>query len=190
MAKQAIDIHRRTGNRMSEFACLTSLSAAWRELGQADRSLGFIQRALELAQELEHTVREGYALLELGRTHVLLRQMEEALSCFHEAAVLHRAIADHVRGLRGGWARPTGHWSRPEKAAKFYWQAASGYRRYRDRWRLAVCLNRLASAVAASGDMETARGHWREALEALEGSTDPRAARLREEIGSRSRKTG
>ncbi|MCP3013081.1 tetratricopeptide repeat protein [Nocardiopsis dassonvillei] len=84
-------------------------------------------------------------------------------------------MADHVREAEAyeGVGEAYGALERPEEAAKFYRQAASGYRRYRNRWRLAVCLDRLASAVAASGDAEAARRRWREALQVLEGSPIP-----------------
>jgi tetratricopeptide (TPR) repeat protein len=187
LGERAIDIHRETGDRMSEFACLASLSAAWRELGRTDRGLSCVRRALEVARELEDIVLEGFAYLELGRDQARLGDLEEALISFHEAAVLHRRTADHVReaeafeGVGGVYTAL----ERPGEAAKFYLQAVSAYRRYQDRWRLAVCLDRLASAVAATGDAETARGHWREALAALEGFSDPRAVRLREEVSAR-----
>ena len=189
LAERAIVVHRETGNRMSEFACLTSLSAAWRELGRPDRSLVFAQQALEIAQELDHTVREGFALLELGRIHALLGQMEDALTCFHEAVGLHRRIGDHLREAEAfeGVGEVYQVLELPEEAANFFRQAAVSYREHQDRWRLAVCLDRLAAAVAATGDTAAAREYWREVLEAVEDFTDPRAVRLREEVTARSR---
>lgn len=189
LAEQALEIHRETGNRMSEFACLTSLSAALRELDQADRSLELTRTALEIAQDLEHTDREGFALLELGRIHALLQQPEEALASFHEAAGLHRSIGDHVResesfeGVGGVYASL----DRLEEAAQFYRQAANGYRRNGAQWNLAVSLDRLAVVLHRNGDTGKAQEHWREALDALEGFTDPSAQRLRETITDRSR---
>ncbi|MFD3683881.1 tetratricopeptide repeat protein [Nocardiopsis sp. NPDC058631] len=187
LAEQALEIHRETGNRMSEFACLTSLSAALREMDQADRSLALTRRALEIAQDLDHTVREGFALLELGRIHALLRQPEEALTNFHEAASLHRSIGDHVRESESfeGVGEVYESLNRLEEAAQFYRQAASGYRRNQSRWNLAVSLDRLAGVVSRNGDPDAAQGHWFEALEALEGFTDPRAERLREKVAAR-----
>ncbi|MEV6819784.1 tetratricopeptide repeat protein [Nocardiopsis dassonvillei] len=191
LGERAIGIHRETGDRMSEFACLASLSAAWRELGHTDRGLSCVRRALEVARQLDDVVLEGFAYLELGRDQARLGDLEEALLSFHESASLHRRTADHVReaeafeGVGGVYTALERH----GEAAKFYRQAVSTYHRYRDQWRLAVCLDRLASALAASGEAETAKGHWREALQALEGFADPRAARLREEIGARVRGT-
>jgi tetratricopeptide (TPR) repeat protein len=184
LAEQALEIHRETGNRMSEFACLTSLSATLRELDQADRPLALTLKALEIAQELDHAVREGFALLELGRIHALLQQPEEALTSFHEAASLHRSIGDHVRESESfeGVGDVYESLDRLEEATQFYRQAANGYRRNRSRWNLAVSLNRLAVVVSRNGDPGKAQEHWREALDALEGFTDPRAERLREEI--------
>lgn len=47
------------------------------------------------------------------------------------------------------------------------------------------CLERSASAVAETGDVEEAREQWREASAALEGFSDSRAERLRERITAR-----
>jgi len=184
LAEQALEIHRETGNRMSEFACLTSLSAALRELDQADRSLELTRLALEIAQDLEHTDREGFALLELGRIHTLLQRPEEALASFHEAAGLHRSIGDHVRESESfeGVGEVYASLDRLEEAAQFYRQAANGYRRNGARWNLAVSLNRLAVVATRNGDPGKAQVHWREALDALAGFTDPGAERLRETI--------
>ncbi|WP_026117999.1 ATP-binding protein [Nocardiopsis alkaliphila] len=184
LAEEAIDIHRESGNRMSEFICLVCSGAAWRELGRLERALSCTQRALDVARELDNLVREGFALLELGRIRVRLGDFEEALSVYHEAASLHRRIGDQVREAEAfeGVGEVYRALMRPGEAAKFYRQAAKGYRKHRDRWKLAVCLERSASAMADTGDFETAREQWREALAALEGFSDPRAERLRERI--------
>ncbi|GHD20611.1 hypothetical protein GCM10007147_13200 [Nocardiopsis kunsanensis] len=192
LAEEAVGILQESGNKMGEFACLACSGAAWRELGRTDRALSCTQRGLEVARELDNSPREGFALLELGRIHLLLEHPEEALTCFHEAANLHRRIGDQVREAEAfeGVGEVHETLERPGEAAKFYRQAAHSYRRHQDRWKLAVCLDRSASAVAATGDQEAARGHWHEALEALEGFTDPRAARLREEITAASARSG
>lgn len=170
LAEEAIGIHRETGNRMSEFACLACSGAAWRELDRSDRALACARRALEVARELDNPGREGFALLELGKIQTRLGDFGEALVAYHEASSLHRRIGDHIREA---------------EAVKFYRQAAQGYRKHRERWRLAACSDRSASAVADTGDIEAAREQWREALVALESFTDPRAERLREEIEAR-----
>ncbi|MBE2997698.1 tetratricopeptide repeat protein [Nocardiopsis sp. HNM0947] len=187
-AEEAVAIHRETGNRMSEFACLVCVGAAWRELGRTDRALEWAQRALDVARELGNSVREGFALLELGRVHVDLGNSEEALACFHEAAVLHRRIGDHAREAEAfeGAGVAYDALRLPGEAAKFYLQAVHGYRKKGLRWKLAVCLDRLASVSAATGNHEAARESRQAALEALEGFTDPQAVRLRGEIRVRA----
>lgn len=187
LAGQALAVNQATGNRMSEFACLTSLSATLREMDQADQALPLTRRALEIAQDLDHPVREGFALLELGRVHALLNAPEEALESFHEAAGLHRSIGEHVRESEsfegvGGVYRSLG---RLDEAARFYRQAANGYRRNGARWNLALCLDRMAEVSSENRAGEAAHAFWREALEAVEDFPDPRATRLRERLTAR-----
>lgn len=144
-------------------------------------------RALDVARELDNPVREEFALLELGRIQVPLGDTESALDAFHEAASLHREIGDHVREAEAfeGVGEVYRAIDRPDQAAKFYRQAAKECRGYQEWWRLAVCLGRSASVIVEGGDVEAAGGQWREALSALDGFTDPRAERLREQIIAR-----
>ena len=187
LSDQALEIHRETRNRTSEFACLTTLSEARRETGQADHALALTERALKIAQHLDLTTYEGFAHLELGRVHSMLDHHEEALAHFHEAAGLHRSIGEHVGESESfeGVGQVYRSLGRLDEAARFYRQAANGYRRNRARWNLAVCLDRLASTVSDGGDPVSAQTHWREALEAIEDFPDPRAEHLREQITAR-----
>lgn len=75
---------------MNQLACLMCSAAAWREPGRMNHALPRTRRALDVARELDNPVREGFALLELGRIQARLGDPEDALDAFHEAASLHR----------------------------------------------------------------------------------------------------
>nr|WP_110048999.1 tetratricopeptide repeat protein [Nocardiopsis sp. L17-MgMaSL7] len=184
LADHALAIHRETGDRTSEFACLTALSTARREAGQANLALSLTQRTLEIAHDLDLTTYEGFAHLELGRAYSMLNRPEEALDHFHEAASLHRSMGEHVRESEsfegvGGIYQSLG---RLDEAARFYRQAANGYRRDGARWNLAVCLDRLATVITQNGEETGAQRYRREALESIGDFHDPRAEHLREQL--------
>ncbi|GAA1467115.1 ATP-binding protein [Nocardiopsis exhalans] len=187
LADHALAIHRETRDRTSEFACLTALSTAHREAGQAELALTLTQKTLDIAHDLDLTTYEGFAHLELGRAYSMLHHHEEALAHFHEAAGLHRSIGEHVREAHsfegvGGVYQSLG---RLDEAARFYRQAANGYRRNGARWNLALCLNRLAEVSSENRAGEAAHAFWHEALETIEDFPDPRATRLRERLTAR-----
>lgn len=114
----------------------------------------------------------------------MLDRPEEALDHFHEAASLHRSIGEHVRESESfeGVGAVYQSLGRLDEAARFYHQAANGYRRNDARWNLAVCLDRLAMVMADGGAPEPAQAQWHEAMEALRDFTDPRAERLHQAI--------
>lgn len=184
LSDQALRIHRETKDRASEFACLTAVSTARREEGQAELALVLTQKTLDIAHELDLAVYEGFAHLELGRVRAMLHHHEEALAHFHQAASVHRSIDEHVREAESfeGVGEVHQALERPDEAVRFFRQAANGYRRHGARWNPAICLDRLATVLEASGEHGSALEHRREALAALDGFTDPRAERLREQI--------
>ncbi|HJE61699.1 MAG TPA: tetratricopeptide repeat protein, partial [Nocardiopsis listeri] len=184
LSDQALRIHRETKDRASEFACLSAVSAARREEGRADLALALTQKTLDIAHDLDLTVYEGFAHLELGRARAMLHHHEEALARFHEAAALHRVIGEHVREAESFECVGEVYQAleRPDEAVRFYQQAANGYRRHGARWNLTVCLEHLAGVLEVAGEQDSALEHRREALAALDGFTDPRAERLREQI--------
>ncbi|SIO85557.1 tetratricopeptide repeat protein [Nocardiopsis sp. JB363] len=184
LSDQALRIHQETKDQASEFACLTAVSAARREEGQAELALVLTQKTLGIAHDLDLTIYEGFAHLELGRTRAMLHHHEEALAHFHEAATLHRSIDEHVREAESfeGVGEVYQALERPDEAVRFFRQAANGYRRHGARWNLAICLARLATVLESSDEHGSALEHRREALTSLDGFTDPRAERLREQI--------
>jgi CHAT domain-containing protein/uncharacterized protein HemY len=91
--KQALAIHQAAGNRRGEAAVWSSLGTV-RLLAEETEEAGEAYRhALALYHDLHDPLREGFALLNLGRYYHARGEAREALACHEQAAELFRSVS-------------------------------------------------------------------------------------------------
>jgi tetratricopeptide (TPR) repeat protein len=201
---QAINDHARASGGERRGNALRILGAIQRERGESERALATVQDAVDMAVGQRRQVAEGYWLLELGAAQQVNGLLGDALVSYQRSAVIHRRLGDRAREARAwqGAGETYRGMERYEEAADFHRMAARVQRELGDGWQLALALDGLARARAAleselelepeavevehDGEVEgeAARGHWEEALRALEPFRDQRAAGLRDRIGA------
>ena len=186
LLRTALRIHRRLGLFAYEGDTLRGLSHAHRGLGAPHEARGFIEDALTIAHRHDNIAWEAHWLVESGQVFVDVGDLAEALEAYQRAAVLHRRLGDRSREASAldGAGTVYQRLDRPDEAADFHRMAVSAFRDTGERWPLALALANLASTLHATAPAEADQNRH-EALELLAAFTDPRSARLQQEIRDR-----
>jgi tetratricopeptide (TPR) repeat protein len=122
--------------------------------------------------------------MEAGRVLVALGTPAEALVPYQRAASLQRQLDGRVREAAGLDASGEAYQalSRHQDATEFHRYAVDTFRRFDERWALAVGLHNLAAALLTTGAPQTAATHLNEAAALLAAYDDPAARHLRTEV--------
>lgn len=181
---QALGLLRAAGEPLEEAEALTLLAALYRRQERLAQARAVAERALAIAGEVEGTLFEALALLELGRIAVAQRENGEALGHLHQAAALFQRIgrADLQAAVWDATGEAYRGLERWQEAADFHRRAATEHRTRADRWSLALSLADLAAAQAQLQDATEALTNRREAIELLTAFTDPIATAKRAEF--------
>ncbi|MGH3533460.1 MAG: ATP-binding protein [Pseudonocardiaceae bacterium] len=179
---RALQLAEQVGDAQASATALSQLGRAAKGQGDLDTALEYYQRARIMQQDLGEvrgvalcTRRIGDILGRLGHPH-------EALTELHQAAAMMEQLGDqtqHARalmeigkaGLRAGMA---------ERAAPPLEQALMMMREFGSLYYQAEILAELARVAQARGDLDTARAHYREAIDLYTTVEDPQAEVLQE----------
>lgn len=180
----ALDGYRRLSIAGGQGDALRGLSHAHRLLGDAARAHEFIQDALTITRDHRNPAWEAFWSLEEGRVLVALDTPAQALAPYQRAASLQRQLDDRVREAAALDATGEAYQAlgRHEDATEFHRYAVDTFRRFNERWALAVALHNLATALLTTGDSQAAATHLDEAAALLATYDDPAARHLHAEV--------
>jgi predicted ATPase len=137
------------------------------------------QRAAALFRDLQDSSQHARALIQVGHTALWLGQRADADEAAREALVLARELGSRYRialalRLRSTTIEPSNVVARFEMLA----EALDTYRALGDRQGVAFCLEDLADAAFADGDVRRALTHAREAIQVLRHARSPLIGQL------------
>lgn len=167
--RQALDLFTELGNRSG--AAHVHIWAGEVLSHRDDRqALDHAQQALDLYRITGNRAGEAIALGNMGWYRCKLGEYQQAIACSEPALELAREIGD--RGEEGAAWENLGHahhhLGNPEYALTCYHHALDLYRQIGDRYYETTALTALGDVLVATGDRDTARDSWQQALAILE----------------------
>jgi DNA-binding SARP family transcriptional activator/tetratricopeptide (TPR) repeat protein len=186
---EALEIRRRTGDRVGEAATLNSLGMVAGLQRQFEEALHHLRSALGVLRTGSAPWLTGTILNNIGKTLLCLHRHDEALDHLARALVIGQEIGDeHGEGLAetviadaylalGRYSESLEHYQRS-------W--ALMQRTTRENSDQANVLSGLGAALAGLGRAEEARQTWQTAIPILDRLGDPRAAELRGRLNGSS----
>lgn len=183
LSRSATMLHE-AGEGLDRSEALTLLATVHRRSGRLAQAQHAAERALAVADELDGTLFEALALLELGRIKSAQHKPDEALDHLHQAAALFWRVG-RPDLQAAAWSATSAAYlllERAEEAIDFARRAAGAHRDRSDQWQLSLSLADLADALTLGGHPSQARDHLREAACLLAQFPDPVAAAKRTAI--------
>ncbi|MQA85329.1 MAG: tetratricopeptide repeat protein [Streptosporangiales bacterium] len=189
LRQQALAIYRELGDRRLEAATLSDLGHAYGDLRRYSEAVDCIQQALAILPQFGDQWAEGLALRNLADVHVGLGRFVEAETYCEQALAIFRRISDSTRVALAldSLGRACHGLRRFGEAVDCYRQALSIFRQTDYRGATVETLDNLAQTLCQTGDTETARDHWREALALGEEIGHPRTEEIRARLALRPR---
>ncbi|QTR05140.1 tetratricopeptide repeat protein [Saccharothrix algeriensis] len=183
---KALDGYRELSIPGGEGDALRGLSHAHRLLGDPSAARRFIEGALSIAAQRRNRAWDAFWSLEAGRVFLALGAPEQALVHYQRAASLQRQLDDQVReaAVLDATGEAYQESARPGDAVGFHRYAVEVFRRFGERWRLAVALRNLGVALAAAEDPRAAAEALEEAADLFAAHDDPTARRHLAEVES------
>jgi DNA-binding SARP family transcriptional activator/tetratricopeptide (TPR) repeat protein len=187
--ERALLLWRRRGDRLGESQTMNNLGATLCDLRSFGSALRCYRRALSLRTEIGDRRGEGQTLNNLGEAHRELGRFDDAIGYFRRALEIHLEVNDEYGqgqtltnlGMLHCEVHRTG------EAIGYFERALTVRRRLGDRLGVVEALRELGRTFLDSGDLGAARSCRREALDVMEGMTDPTAARLRARLDELTR---
>lgn len=174
-----------------ESTCLKLIAEAEVGLGRLTEALEASETALAVSRELDNSIAEAEHLLSYAYVLRANKRYGEALTAYHHSASLYRRQGDKINEAVAldGAGETYQEDARHEVAVDFHRQAVAILRETEDQWQLAVALDHLAASLEQSGDLREATAAWREAARLITDFPDRQAAKLRNRIISKQRRT-
>jgi predicted ATPase/class 3 adenylate cyclase len=142
-------------------------------LGDMDAAAVFYEEALSIARERGVPAEVAQATFDLAFAYVMPRtEMVRASELVEESLSAFQGLGDEAGVLRAQWARGTVHWFREEwpEAASDFEASLARARALHDAYWTAWSLHMLGGSETNLGDLASADGHLREALDLMESS--------------------
>jgi DNA-binding SARP family transcriptional activator/tetratricopeptide (TPR) repeat protein len=177
----AVDLYSELGDDAGRARTHHNLGWLWQAQGRYHDALGHSEEALRLFQRVGDRVGQARALNGTGWIHAQLGDHRRSLDCCQQALALMRELGDR-HGQAGAWdsvAFAHHHLGAYRSAIEGYEQALAGYRELGDQLSEAAVLIHLGDTQEATGDVGSARGTWRWALQIFENLDQPDAAEVR-----------
>jgi tetratricopeptide (TPR) repeat protein len=174
------------GNMELTLERLRCLAIVERELGHFGAALDLLQRACLASRASHNRVREGFTLLEVGKTQQAAGNFAQALASYQLSADIHQAIGDRSREARAldGVGQACQAMDRFDEAVRLHRGAVATHRDLDQHWWLAIALDNLATALCCTGATDEARSHWQEALLLFAEFDDHKAVGIHRRISS------
>jgi tetratricopeptide (TPR) repeat protein len=177
-------LFREVGDQYGVASTMAHQAAVLRRRGDFTGSIRLNRRALAFyrktgsARHIAITLRGiGLAELELGRLDDAERHLEESLDlCVALNLQMDTARASNTLGRLHSMA------GRHDAAVGFFRRAIAADQASGGRYESALALRGLGAVAAATGDLERAADHLRDALQVLESLGSPKAPEVRDEL--------
>jgi DNA-binding SARP family transcriptional activator/tetratricopeptide (TPR) repeat protein len=165
--EEAGRIAEEAGDQDSAASSLVHLAEVSLKRGRVEEALDLANRALDLAREVGARSIEVDAMVDLGEVWRHLGDTERAASYHQQALDLARASGDNscVVWATTGLARVHAAGGAADRAIAMYENAVELAARHQLRDEEAAGHDGLGDLYAEQDDPESARGHWRQALE-------------------------
>lgn len=178
-----LPILRETKYRLAEGWALNNLGSAHWHLRQYDQARGYFQQALAIHREIKDPRGEAGDLSNLGAVHHELKQYDQARGCYQQALAIEREIksrpAEGVELIKLGTVYLDA--SQYGQALKVLEESLKVCQEVGDPGSLWMVQHRLGAVKVKLGKYNDAIGHYRQALDIIEG--------LRAGLGEESKTT-
>lgn len=171
---------REIGDAHGRCQAMLNLGYIYRRIGRPDRAVEYCRRAMAVNRILG-TLDEANILVNLGDAYQQLGRYDDAVDCLEQALTSTRANGDRwVEGVALDILGTVHHrLQNHDDAVAYYHQALDTHVDIGNRWGEAHTLGHLGDVHLATGDRETARTRWVQALSILEEFKHPKAEELR-----------
>jgi DNA-binding SARP family transcriptional activator len=183
---RALELYQQLGDKVGQGRIHIDLSIVSGDLGCFREYLGHARQALRLFQEAGDQTMEAFALNAVGWSWAHLGNHGQALDACQRALELARQ-ADNIPLESSVWdslGYIRHQLGQHAQAITCYQNALNNRRHSGEKYHQAVTLAGLGDAWHTSGDLDAARGAWREALIILDDLGHHDAAQLRAKMAS------
>lgn len=183
--EEALRLHRTLDLPVDEARTLNNLGVVCTRQGGPDEAIGHLKSAMRVLRAHGDDLALSNALCNLGVAEAILGEHDVAIAHLLAGLEICRAHG-HLWGLSytlnclGDAYRRVGMFSEAEVT---YRESVVLCRRTGDRFGEATALESLGHVSADRGDIRASRGHWIEALVALDDVGHPHADELRAQLG-------
>ena len=174
--EEALAIWRELGDKTKEASMLKEIGAIYLQLGEANRSLEYLNQALTLARSLGNKEIEADALLVAGENYGILGDSRRALETYNQALSLAREIKhqklEAISLVSLGFAYD--HLGEKQSALNYYNQALPIVRAMNDKvGEVSVFIN-IGAVYYSLGERERAIDYYQQALPIIRELGDQR----------------
>ncbi|ABW12843.1 Tetratricopeptide TPR_2 repeat protein [Parafrankia sp. EAN1pec] len=175
--QRAIDIHRRLGNPKGEAVARNNLAVSLDNLERYPEAIEHYTAVLAMFRDLGDLANVGMVLNNLGAAHFMIDQFDAAERHYREALEIRQALEDAFgEGMTlHNLADVAEALDRLDEARDWYERSIPRHRAAGHLRGEARALHFLGRVNQRQGDLETARAHWRAALDIFERVGDPEA---------------
>ena len=159
---------------INEASALYSIGRAYIELGEKEKAIEYLSRALPIAKASQNTVTEAWALDSLGLVYVNFGDRQKAVEYFDEALALMRTA-----GIRAGEAHTSNdlgmayaRMGDKHRALEYFDQAASIFRELKDQRLMGIVLSNIGYTYAGLGEYQRALESYQRSLEIRRQTSD------------------
>jgi tetratricopeptide (TPR) repeat protein len=178
--RRAIDGYRELGDHLGEATTLGWIGLELGRLGRYDEAVDDLRQALTVFREIDFPMREAEALNDLGQVLLWAGRHDEALDAIREALAIGNRTDSRVRDdASNSLAEILQAMGRADEALTHFRSAVELAREHAHHDQEARALAGIAATLAGHGDLDQARGYWREALELYVSLNMPQAEEVR-----------
>jgi CHAT domain-containing protein/Tfp pilus assembly protein PilF len=184
---EALILYRAAEDRENEASTLTNIGVVYSYLGVNDKSLDYLQKALQLSREIKYKRGEAIARYELGWYYSVLEENQKSLEYFAQAFSLFDANRDGIVKTAslfkmGSASRLLGD---NQKAKQYFLEALSLFKLAGNKDLEAVTLNDLSLVYQNLGRYENALNYLKLSLELKKDATRKSEEAIREAVGEK-----
>ncbi|MEU6354995.1 BTAD domain-containing putative transcriptional regulator [Streptomyces sp. NPDC047072] len=182
--REAMTAWRNLGDEDGRAAAVGNLGDVYLQAGMLDKAVEYVRRSLALDRARGDVWGQGIALSNLGDAYQRLGRFDEAVACLEEALTVLREIGNRwVEGVTLDiLGRAHGRLGRYGEAVSYFDHALKTHRDVGNRWGEGHTLGNLGDVQLASGERESARSSWEQALELFAEFEHPDAGRIRDRL--------
>ncbi|MTJ55490.1 CHAT domain-containing protein [Anabaena sp. UHCC 0253] len=167
--QEALKLWQQADDKLWQVGTLTSIGTVYKDLGEKQQALTYLNQALELSRAEGYKKGEAVILNNIGIVYKDLGENQKALTYYNQALTLCRAVSD-----RGGEAVALNNigliyfnLGEKQQALTYYNQALTLYRAVSDRGGEATTFNNIGAFYSSLGEKQQALTYYSQALPIL-----------------------